>query len=80
MLELLELCRIPPESLENYFKSQWILVHPYVLTEHFNRFSSENVGICRLPRCFPGFEIESSFKAGPIILVAGRTFLIKQRL
>lgn len=80
LLELLKLCHIPPECFENHFKSQWTWVHPYVLTESFNRFSSENVGTCRLPHCFQGFKIESSFKAGPVIWVADLTLLIKQCL
>lgn len=80
LLELLKRYHIPPESFENHLKSQWTWVHPYVLTESFHRFSSENFGTCRLPHCFQGFKIESSFKARPVIWVADLTLLIKQCL
>lgn len=39
IMQLFKLCYIHPKSFENYFKSQWTLVHPYVLTESFKRFS-----------------------------------------
>lgn len=39
IMQLFKLCYIHSESFENYFKSQWTLVHPYVLTESFKRFS-----------------------------------------
>lgn len=51
ILELFKLYHIHPESFENYFKSQWTLVHPYAF-ESFKRFSSETVGTCRLLHCF----------------------------